>query len=62
MLEGYKAQMACYTYYAKRMHPDLRVYGSIIDVTKCKEISYESSELKDWLEATVKNLDTFLSR
>ena len=62
MLEGYKAQMACYMYYAKRMHPELQVYGSIIDVSKCTEISYESSELKDWIESTVKNLDLFLSK
>ncbi|MCX6112307.1 MAG: PD-(D/E)XK nuclease family protein, partial [Proteobacteria bacterium] len=62
MFEGYKAQMACYMYYAKRMYPDLRVFGSIIDVTKCTQISYESPDLKDWIENTVKDLDAFLSK
>jgi ATP-dependent exoDNAse (exonuclease V) beta subunit len=60
MLEGYKAQMACYLYYAQQAYPGLPVTGSIIDVTKGRDITYGPDELTGWIEKVIKEMGEYL--
>ena len=60
MMEGYKAQMACYLYYASQAYPGKNIYGSIIDVTNSIEKVYKLDELRDLLKDILENMNKYL--
>ena len=62
MMNAYKAQMGCYLSYAKKMYPEAKVYGSIIDISKNTETKYTFEELNDWINYLVNDLNLFLER